>query len=64
MEGFPIRGWEPILPGVCWLYVRSQPISDRGQWGWGFHTVRGGFDAGGHRFCPQVVGVIDVWRDL
>ena len=21
-----------------------------GQWGWGFHTVRGGFDPGDHRF--------------
>ena len=29
MEIVIIRGWEPVLPGVRWLYVRFQPISDR-----------------------------------
>ena len=33
-----------------------------GQWDWGFHTVRGGFDPGDHRFCPQVVEVVKVWN--
>ena len=28
MEGFLIREWKPILPGVSWLYVRS-PASQR-----------------------------------
>ena len=27
MEGFLIRGWHPILPGVYWLYTLA-PISD------------------------------------
>ena len=32
------------------------------QWGWGFHTVRGGIDPGYHRFLPRFVGVADVWN--
>ena len=35
-----------------------------GQWGWVFHTVRGGFDPGDHRFRPHVVGDVDVWKDF
>ena len=35
-----------------------------GRWGWDFHTVRGGVDPEDHRFRLQVVGVLDVWRDL
>ena len=35
-----------------------------GEWGWGFHTVRGSFDLGGHRFLPRVVGVVNVWKYL
>ena len=35
-----------------------------GQWVWGFHTVRGGFDPGDHRFRPRVVGVVKVWSDF
>ena len=30
------------------------------QWCWGFHTVRGGVDPGGHRFRPRFVGVVEV----
>ena len=30
------------------------------QWGWGFHTVRGGNDQGNHRFHPRCVGVLDM----
>ena len=30
MECFLIRGWDPIFPGVLWLYIRtSQPISNQ-----------------------------------
>ena len=62
MEQFLIRGWEHIFPGVrCLLYtVPSQTAI--GQWDWGFHTLRGGFDPGDHRFRPQVVGVVRVWK--
>ena len=28
--------------------------------GWGFHTVRRGTDAGGHRFRLRLVGVVAV----
>ena len=63
MEGFLIRGWETILPGMHWLIYEHQPISDRPV-GSGFHTVRGGVDPGNGRFRPRVVGVVDVWRDF
>ena len=32
------------------------------QRGWGFHTVRGDFRPGDHRFRAQVVGVVKVWK--
>ena len=35
-----------------------------GQWGWGFHTVRGGIDPGDRLFRPRFVGVVDVWNDV
>ena len=34
------------------------------QWGWGFHTLRGGIDLVGLRFRPGAVGVVDVWKDF
>ena len=27
------------------------------EWGWGFHTVRGGIDPGDHRFRPLMLEV-------
>ena len=35
-----------------------------GQWDWSFHIVRGGFDLGDHCFRPQVVGFVELWREL
>ena len=35
-----------------------------GRWGWGFHTMWGGFDPGDRRFRPRVVGVVKVWKHL
>ena len=32
------------------------------QWGWGFHTVRGGIDLEDHRCLPRFVGVVDTWK--
>ena len=32
------------------------------QWGWGFHTLRGGSDPGDPCFCPRVVGVVEIWK--
>ena len=57
MEGFLIRGLDPILAGWRWLH-EPQPISDQSK-GLGFHTVRGGIDPGNHRFRPRCVGVVD-----
>ena len=34
------------------------------QWGWGFHTLWGGIDAGDLRFRPRVVGVDEIWTDF
>ena len=34
------------------------------QWGWRFQTLRGGIDPGDLRFRPQVVGVVDTWKDF
>ena len=56
METYPPRG------ALAKTYD-PQP-SAIGQWYWGFHTVRGGFDPGDHRFLSQVVGVVDVWKDF
>ena len=38
----------------------SQSVISR--WKWGFHTVRGGVDPEGRRFCPQLVRGVDVRR--
>ena len=40
----------------------SLRLSAIGQWGWGFHTVRDGFDPGDQRFRPRVVGVVELWK--
>ena len=34
------------------------------QLGWGFYTLRGGIYPGDLRFRPQVVGVVEVWREF
>ena len=63
MDRFLTRGWEIMLPGVRWLStIRSQ--SAIGQWDWGFHTVRDCSDPGDLRFRPQVVGVVQVMKNL
>ena len=33
------------------------------QWGWGFHTVHGGVDPGGHRFRSRFVVVVEARKD-
>ena len=77
MEGFLIRGWGLTPPpGAAgprrWSEGQLSPRSGStnlsqsaaSQWGWGFHTVRGGIDPGDHRFRPRIVGVIEVWKDF
>ena len=34
------------------------------QWGWSFHTVRGGIDSGDLLFRPRVVGGVKIWKDF
>ena len=41
MEGFIMRGWEIIPPGVRWLYVRS-PVIQRSASGTANHRSAGG----------------------
>ena len=72
MEGFLIRGWELILPGCgetsalaqgatfAARRVYSPSQSAITQWGWGFHTVRGGIDPGDLRFRPLVFEVVEI----
>ena len=57
-------GMEPCRPRVALDLLSSPSQLAIGRRGWGFHTMRGGFDPGDHRFRPRVVGVVDVWRDL
>ena len=57
-------GMGSYRPQVALDIFSSPSQSTIGRWGWGFHTVRGGFDPGDHRSRPQVVGAVDVWKDL
>ena len=34
------------------------------QWGWGFHTLRGGIDPGDVSFRPRVVGDVEIWKSF
>ena len=75
MEGFLIRGEDPILSGcggtstlargatlaARWLHEPQSAIT---QWGWSFYTLRGGIDPGDLRLPPRVVVVVDVWNDF
>ena len=76
MEGFFIRDETKSSPGAagsrCWLEgqlsthagAMSPSQSATSHWGWGFHTVRGGIDAGDLRFRPWVVGIVEIWKDF
>ena len=57
-------GMGTYLPGVRRLLCMISSQSAIGPWDWGFHTVRGGFDPGYHRFRPQAIGFVDVWIDF
>ena len=71
IEGFLLRGWELILPGVRWLYVRS-PANLRWASGTGVSTSCGLFRPGGpsfsspgYRSCNGVAGfVIGGWKPI
>ena len=63
MEGFMIRGWDPIIPSGAGFILEPQPSNDRPV-ELRFHAVRGGADTGDHRFRPRVAGVVDVWSDF
>ena len=63
-EGFLIRGWEPILTGVFWLYVRSPANQRSASSGRHFTPCFAVFYHGDHRFCPQVVKVVEVSNEL
>ena len=40
MEGYVVRGWETIIPGARWLFVRS-PANQRSDSGSGVSTPCG-----------------------
>ena len=67
LEGFLTRGWEIILPGVRWLYVRS-PAYQRSAGGTGVSTPCGTVRPGGSPFlfpgcrsCGCMEGFL-MWR--
>ena len=55
-------GTYPPQSALALCTIPSQ--SAIGQWDWGFHTVRDCFDLGDLRFRPQVVGVVQVLKNL
>ena len=74
MEEILIRGWDFNLPVSAqlrpWPEGQLSPRagsmslsqSATSQWGWDFHTLRGGIDPGDLRVRLQVVGVVDAWK--
>ena len=77
MEGFMIRGWDPILLrcGGTSALVRGETLAARSLyegssqstisgWRWGFHIVQRGIDPGDRCFRPRVVGVVHVWKEF
>ena len=64
MEGFLTRGDGKLTSRGALALCKIPSKSAIGQWDWGFHTVRGGFDPGDYRVRPQVVGVVTVPRDF
>ena len=56
-------GMVKFCPRVTLVLFSCPSQSAISRRGWGFHTVRGGFDPGDHRFRPWVVGVVNVWSD-
>ena len=54
-------GYSRRLPRAGFMSPSQSAMS---KWGWGFHTVRSGIDQEDLRFCPRVVGFVDVWKDF
>ena len=76
MEGFLTRGWNlsspdaagrrrwpegQLLPRAGYMSPSQSAIA---QWGWGFHTLRGGIDPRDLRCRPRVVGFAEIWKDF
>ena len=62
MKGFLIRTWGLIIPGFARHRPKAPAKADISDWGWDFHTLRGGIDPGDVQFRPQVAGVVDAWK--
>ena len=62
MQLFIMRKRGLILPGCGGTSTMSPSLilNQPGQWGWNFHTIRGGVDSRDVRFRLRVVGFIDV----
>ena len=56
-------GIKSYRPRVALAVFSSPGLSAIGQWGWDFHTIRGGDAPGKLGFRPLVVDVVDVWND-
>ena len=62
MEGFLIRGWDPITSSGAGSTNRSQSAIN--QWDWGLHTAQGGTNCGNYRFRPQFAGFGAEWKNI
>ena len=64
MDGLLMRGWGHIIPGVSGLSVRSA-ANERSRSATGVSTPCEAVSTpGDHRSCPQVVGLIKLWKDF
>ena len=64
MEGFLIRGWDPILPGVCWLCIQT-PANQRLAGGAGVSAPCGAVSTRGNSdFVPGMLELYNVWKDF
>ena len=63
MERFPIRGWEPLVPGDAGVIFESQLIRNR-QVRLGFPHRAGWYRSGGHIFRPRAVKILHMRRNF
>ena len=55
---FPHRDGTLSFPDAA--DCQSHSLSAISRWGRGFYTARGGVDPEGRRFCPHLVGVVEI----
>lgn len=64
MKIFMIPRWGLNIPGCGEKSTMSPRKTVNQPVGFGFHTLRGGVDAGDVRFRPRVVGVVYILKGI